>query len=399
MTHTLKLKTISLLFPSLLCLFISCNEVFSQKKGTPEIYLDPIFKVNYSDATADKPQSKSWTNDYGQWIVVGDEDGPKLLKKDTLGWTSQSTINQVWHNLPSRADVWAKDNDAHIVLVSECTLNVVRITYSKEQETYKHKWKANLPIPKECHSMETATITQDSKGQFWVCADMNEKIMVWHSFDGSDWSNPFALTDDINKDDISLIVHLKKQVSVIWSNQNTETINEMIHYDGDDIRNWSTPIIVQKGDNNTDDHLNATVFKNGELALVTKNSVDKINQPQFVFRFRDKKGKWTNIPYEVLTSDISLSRPIINHVQSGKIFEVHTVKNKSNKRYHLSVNQIVLKKGQWQFKELIQLKTKINGKNGDATSSKASFSANQVKLIFFSDNLGNIYSFNLDNLL
>ncbi|HDZ06747.1 hypothetical protein LCGC14_0292600 [marine sediment metagenome] len=399
MTNSIKLKTISLLFPSFLCLFIGWNEVYSQKKSTPEIYLNPIFKVNYSDATADKPQSKSWTNDYGQWLIVGDEDGPKLLKKDSLGWTSQSTINQVWHNLPSRADVLAEGNDAHIVFVSECALNVVRITYSQEHEAYKNIWKANLPIPKECQSIETATITKDSKNQFWVCADMNEKIMVWHSFNGSDWSNPFTVADDINIDDISLIVSLKKQVSVIWSNQNTETMNEVIHFDGDPISKWSIPITIQKGDNNADDHLNATVFKNGKLAMVTKNSVDKINQPQFVLRLRDKKGKWTNIPYENLNSELSPSRPIINHIQSGRIFEIHSVKNKVSKLYYISVNEIISKKGHWQFKELIQLKTKIDGKNGDTTSSKASFTVDQVKLIFFSDNLGNIYSFDLDTLL
>ncbi|MUH34665.1 hypothetical protein D9O36_02320 [Zobellia amurskyensis] len=398
MTSRPNSKKNSPLFSFLLCVFLCCTGLYSQKKKTPEIYLTPIFKVNYSDSTADKPQSKSWTNDYGQWIVVGDKDGPKLLKKDTLGWTSHSTINRAWHNLPNRADVWIKDDDAYIVLVSECALSTVRITYSQEQETYEHLWKANLPIPKECNSIETATLTQDSKGQFWVCADMNEKIMVWHSFNGKDWSSPITITDDINADDISLIVSLKKQVSVIWSNQNTETINEVIHYDGDAINNWSAPIIIQKGNNNADDHINATVFKNGVLALVTKNSVDKINQPQFVLRLRDKKGKWTNIPYEPLNSEMSPSRPIINHVQSGRIFEIHSVKNKKNNRYYLSVNEIISKKGRWQFKELVQLKTKINGKNGDATTSKASFKENEVKFIFFSDDLGNIYSFDFDNL-
>jgi len=47
---------------------------------------------------------------------------------------------------------------------------------------------------------------------------MNEKIMVWHSSNGQDWSEPFTLADNINKDDISLIAQLKNQVSVIWSN-------------------------------------------------------------------------------------------------------------------------------------------------------------------------------------
>ena len=394
----MKRKSILLLFSSLFSLLLCGYWAFAQKTNTPEIYLDPIFKVNYGEATADKPQSKSWTNNYGQWLIVGDEDGPKLLKKDTLGWTSQYTVNRAWLGLPSRADVWSKGNEAHIVLVGECALNVVQITYSRHSGQYEHQWKGNLPIPQDCQSLETATITQDSENQFWVCADLNEKIMVWHSDNGRDWSEPFALADNINKDDISLIVRLKNQVSVIWSNQNTQSINERIHYDGDALNDWSAPIIVQEGDNNADDHLNATVFDNGEMALVTKNSVDEINQPQFVLRVRDKQGKWTNVPYENLTVERSPSRPIINHVESGKIYEVHSVRNRERNRYFISVNEIIRKKDGWEFRELIQLKTKINGKNGDATSSKASFSADEAKLIFFSDDLGNIYSFDLDTL-
>lgn len=395
----MKLKSILLLFSSLFCLWIYGCGTFSQKTNTPELYLDPIFQVNYGDATADKPQSKSWTTDYGQWLIVGDEDGPKLLKKDAFGWTSQAAVNRAWHSLPSRADVWSKGNEAHIVLVEECALNVVQITYSHQSKQYEHQWKGYLPIPQDCHSLETATITQDSKNQYWVCADMNEKIMVWHSSNGRDWSDPFTLADNINKDDISLIVRLKDQVSVIWSNQNTQSINERIHFDGDTPNHWSAPIVVQKGDNNADDHLNATVFENGEMAMVTKNSVDKINQPQFVLRVRDKKGKWTNIPYENLTTQRSPSRPIINHVESGKIFEVHSVRNRENNRYFISVNEIVEKKDGWEFTELIQLKTKINGKNGDVTSSKACFLTDEAKFIFFSDDLGNVYSFDLDTLL
>ena len=222
--------------------------------------------------------------------------------------------------------------------------------------------------------------------------------MVWHSINGRDWPDPFMLADNINADDISLIVALKNQVSVIWSNQNTQSIIERIHIDGEEPNQWSVPIIVQQGDNNADDHLNATIFKNGEMAVVTKNSVDQINRPQFVLRIRDKEGRWTNIPFENLTPKRSPSRPIINHVESGRIFEVHAVKNQENNRYFISVNEIIKKKNGWEFRELIQLKTKIIGKNGDVTSSKASFLPNEPKLIFFSDDLGNIYSFDLNKL-
>ncbi|MCK0191424.1 hypothetical protein [Arenibacter sp. F20364] len=394
----MKLKGILLPFSPLFFLLLYGSVAFSQVTNTPELYLEPIFKVIYGDATADKPQSKSWTTNHGQWLIVGDKDGPKLLKKETSGWKDQSRVNRTWHNLPSKADVYCMGDEVHIVLAGECVLNVVQLKYSHHSEQYNHEWKISLPIPQDCRSLETATISQDSKGQFWVCADINEKIMVWHSINGRDWSEPFTLADNINIDDISLIVRLKGQVSVIWSNQNTQSIMERIHIDGEEPNNWSEPIIVQQGDNNADDHLNATVFKNGELALVTKNSVDKINQPQFVLRIRDKEGRWTNIPYENLTAQRSPSRPIVNHVESGKIFEAHAVKNRENNRYFISVNEIVKKKNGWEFKELIQLKTKINGKNGDVTSSKASFLPNEAKLIFFSDELGHIYCYDLDDL-
>ena len=299
-------------------------------------------------------------------------------------------------NLPRKADVFKKENDVHIVLVDECNLSVVKMTYSKEE--YEIQWKQTLSIPKNCHSIETATITQDSKNEFWVCADMNESIMVWHSLDGKNWSTPFTIADNINKDDISLIAKLENQLSVIWSNQNTQTIYERIHYDGNKLDKWSQPIIIQQGNNNADDHLNATVLESGEMMVASKNSVDKINQPQFVLRIRDKKGNWTNIPYEPLKRGKSPSRPIINHVTSGKIFEAHSVKNKENNRYYISVNEITKTKNKYIFKELIRLKTKIKGKNGDVTSSKDPFFSKKSKFIFFSDDLGNIYSFDLDLL-
>ncbi|WP_343329659.1 hypothetical protein [Polaribacter staleyi] len=392
------LKNILFVFALIFFLLLWKQESFSQKKNIPEVYLEPIFKVNYGDATADKPQSKSWTTEYGQWLVVGDEDGPKLLKKEVAGWTPQSEINEVWRNLPSKADVFSKGNDVHIVLVEECTLSVVKITYSLDQKKYEYQEKKTLYIPNNCYSIETATITQDSKNEFWICADMNETIMIWHSKNGKDWSAPFTLAKNINKDDISLISRLKNQVSVIWSNQNTQSVYERIHFDGNKPNEWSKPIIIQEGNNNADDHLNATVLESGEMMVASKNSVDKINQPQFVLRIRDKKAQWTNIPYENLTKERSPSRPIINHVAFGKIFEVHSIKNKANNRYYISVNEIIKTKNTWKVIELIRLKTKINGKNGDVTSSKNPFLSDKPKFIFFSDDLGNIYSFDLDTL-
>ena len=396
--NILKSGSYSFLFLLIIYPWINGCKSNTQKNNTPEVFLEPIFKVDYGDATADKPQSKSWTTKHGHWLIVGDKDGPKLLKKDSLGWISQTAIHQKWHSLPSRADVWSTGDMAYIVLVGECVLDVVHISYSHEINQYEHQWKIALPIPEHCHELETATITRDSSNRFWVCADMNEKIMVWHSSNGKDWFDPITLADDINEDDISLIVRLEGQVSAIWSNQNTQSIIERFHYDADPPDHWSAPVIVQKGDDNADDHLNATVFENGELAMVTKNSVDKINQPQFVLRIRDRDGQWSNIPYENLTAQKNPSRPIINHVESGKIFEAHSVRDREQKQYYISVNEITKTDNGREFTELIRLKTKIKGKNGDVTSSKASFLPNEAKYIFFSDDLGNVYAFDLDTI-
>jgi len=389
-------KSLFILISTLFHLFTQRNETIAQ---TPAIYLDPIFHVNYGDATADKPQSKSWTYDHQQWIIVGDADGPKLLKRDTLGWTSQSKVNRTLHSLPSRADVWKQGEEVDVVLVGDCALAFLKLGYDSDNQEYTLQSITHLPIPIDCNTLETATIVKDTENQYWICADINEKIMVWHSSDGKTWSDPIELANDINHDDISLIVRLQDQVSVIWSNQNTQSINERIHQDRDAPNLWSETVVVQQGDNNADDHLNATVFENGEMAMVTKNSVDKIDEPQFVLRWRDRKGKWTNIPFEKLTADRSPSRPIINHVSTGEIFEIHSVKNRKDNRYYISINQILKKEDDWKFVERLQLKTEINGKNGDATSSKDRFSSDEDKLIFFSDDLGNIYTFDLDRLL
>ncbi len=387
-----------MLFLIVICLCAYGYEVNLEESKTPELYLEPIYKVNGGDATADKPQSKSWANKYGQWVIFASDEGPRLLKKDAYGWTAQSHINQIWQSLPGRADVTSKGNDVQLVLVEKCRLNVAKLKYSTRASQYKHQWAVDLPIPENCKSIETATIIEDARNQFWVCADMNNSVMVWYSTNGKKWSEPITLADDINDDDISLIVSLKNHISVIWSNQNNESIMERIHHHGDAPTLWSAPKIIQQGGKNADDHLNATVFENGEMALVTKNSVDKVNQPQFVLRFRDTHGAWTNIPYENLTVQESPSRPIINHVKSGRIFEMHSVRNRESGRYHISVNEIIRKENTWEFNELIQLKTKINGKNGDVTSSKASFLPHEPKLIFFSDDLGNVYSYDLDEL-
>ncbi|WP_146202261.1 hypothetical protein [Dyadobacter jejuensis] len=360
--------------------------------------MEPIITVNFGDATADKPQSKSWTHAGQSWLVVADGAGPVLWKKEDSKWRAQSSVNTLWKGQPNKADVYVHGDDAHVLLVGACALKVAHLRYSKAKGQYIHEGIATLPMPAGCREIETATITHDSHGRYWVASDWNESILVWHSADGATWSAPQPLAQDIDADDISLVVSLKDQISVIWSNQKTESMMERVHMDRDPVNSWSKPIVIEQGDKNADDHLNATVFEDGSMALVTKNSVDQVHQPQFVFRYRSPSGNWSNIPYQALVEPQQPSRPIINHIRNGRIYAMHSVKDRSNGLYHISVNEVTRNNENWEFKELVRLKTHTTGKNGDLTSSKSAFSASDPYLIFFSDDLGHVFEYDLKRL-
>ena len=296
---------------TLLCLisFFSCTNESVDDHFT--ITTKPSFKVNYSMPTADKPQSKLWYMNNCCWALLPDKDGPSLWQRTDEGWKEYSEIETALTGVPGRADVCPGKNRITAVGVGDSSLTVFRLLAHNDSQI---KWEPVILeklYPPSPGSIETATITQDGKGNWWVAATSNSKVCVWNSVsDGENWSEAAILAEDIYKDDICTITQVPGGVGVIWSDQNHDGVFMRIHKDENPVGIWEEVEVAESGNKTADDHLNTSLSPDGTLWMATKNSVDKIDKAQFVFRMRSPEGIWKNIPYVILKEHKKPSRPI-----------------------------------------------------------------------------------------
>ncbi len=352
------------------------------------LYVDAVFKVDVPAPTSDKPQSKIWYSN-GVWhTILPTSSGPTLWQRELDGWVKNDRISDLLQDRPGKADVFHQDGVVMAVLVGDCELQIIDLTLEKPSIV-------SIPIPDNCSAIETATITQDNSGVWWVAADMNTSILVWGSSNGIDWEEPYLLADDVNEDDICVIAKLPEHISVIWSNQNNQSIFESIHYDKDSLKVWSNPITVQQGNYNADDHLNTTLLENGTLMVISKNSLDKIDSPQFVLRARQTSGIWNNFPIIDLTTKEMPTRPVITRSSSGEIITAYAVKNVEPKDFHISIAQIKKQSDSWLAIEKLKIKARKDSKVNNVTVSKEPLPENAPWIILFSDDQGFVYEFDL----
>lgn len=381
-----------------LAFFLVVMTACQAEKGSLASYtVDPIFQVDVAAPTADKPQSKIWFDKNTWWALLPHQSGPSLWKRTSEGWIENEWFRDTLDRQPGKADVFHDHESTLAVLVGDCTLKILKLTFSDSQLSYEPALIATLPIPENCTETETATLTKDGNGIWWVASDLDNKIMVWSSSDGVNWTQPQPVAENINKDDICTIANIPNGISVIWSNQDDDLIGEVVHKDDVAVGQWSEPIIVARGNKTADDHLNTTLLEDGTLVVVSKNSLDQVNFPQFVLRIRDAAGHWENIPYANLTQTEVPTRPVVTHTHTGKIIEAHTVRyTGSPQYYYISLSEIFINDDQWSVEEKLQVKSAINGNVNNATFSKAAFPKDaEAWLILFSDNEGNVYEFDV----
>ena len=380
----------------LLILLVGCH---NHSDDLSTIFVDPVFTVDVPAPTADKPQSKIWFAYDAWWALLPTSSGPSLWKRSENGWLEQNQFNDELLNQPGKADVFHGDELTIAILVKECDIKSLRLIYSDSLLSYIPQPPTSLTIPKDCQSIETATLAKDGKGMYWVASDMNNSIMVWSSMDGINWSDPHIITENINEDDICTIAVVPNGVSVIWSNQDQEAVYESIHYNSHPEDQWSETKTIDIGNKTADDHLNTTLLDDGTLILVSKNSLDEIDRPQFVLRIRDVNEKWTNIPYANLTAYQMPTRPVVTRTLSGEIIELHSVKNVESKDYHISFSIIEKMEADWLVREIFLVKARKNSTVNDVTVSKESFSENAAWIVLFSDIEGNVFEINLKQYL
>lgn len=367
---------------------------FAWSQQVQVIEVKPSFQVSFRDPTQDKPQSKIWFSDGSWWTILPDSQGPSIWKRGDSQWQKMTSLDSELAKLPGKADVFSNGQEQYILLVGNCELNFLKL--NTRSGSVQISQKGPLPLPSLCKEIETATITQDDAGTLWVASDMNEQVIVWSSKnEGISWSQPVVLSESISSDDISLISKFHGGVSVIWSNQSEDALYERTMLQKDHL--WSPRKTISKGKKTADDHLNTTLLVDGRLALVSKNSLDQVGKPQFVFRVRSVAGDWEDFPYENLTEAISPTRPIITQLPNGQLIELHTNGLKSGAA-EISVNSIKSQlDSSFQLSGRFRLVTKDGAHLNSVSVAKNDFQgiSKGPWIVIFSDRNGNVYEFDL----
>jgi len=287
------------------------------------IYSRPVFQLDVASPTADKPQSKLWYMNDSWWAILPSSTGPSLWQRSVNGWVEHKETTENLKDIPGRVDVWPGRQSVTAVGVGERSLTVFRV-FSRS-DSLNMSWRSRILselIPPECiDPIETATISQDGVGDWWIAAVVDKKVYVWSSSSvGRKWSDPILLGEGMDADDICVITPIPEGVGVIWSDQVRDAVVIREHKDGTPPDKWSDEIIIDSGNKTADDHLNTSLSPNGTLWVASKNSLDTAGKPQFVLRTRTPDGKWINRPYVVLDSRMKRpSRPVIIATEDNSV--------------------------------------------------------------------------------
>lgn len=363
------------------------------------ILLPVAFQVDVAHPTADKPQSKLWFWEDHWWALMPRLAGPTLWRRSADGdWQEQTSASASLAGLAAQADVHV-DEAVVAVLVGDCRLQSLRLDAPTVAAV-------SLPLPDDCSALETATISRDADGRWWVAADVTHgrlprrtSILVWHSGDAQQWSDAEELGRSVNEDDISVVSRLQDGMLVLWSNQNADAIVARRHADGDGEEHWSALEIIAQGGNTADDHLHTTQLDDGHLLVASKNSVDQVGQAQFVLRVRDTGGTWNNVPYADLEATREPTRPVVTHVQDGPIIEAHTVGGSEGG--YIAIWQIAQAPdtqadSRWTLTPRLRARAANSGGVNDVTVPKAAYTDTQPTWpLLFSDSAGQVYELDL----
>jgi len=230
------IKTIICLTP-LTCIFL-----FSCRDSRNSIFTShPVFQVDYGKPTADKPQLKLWYAGKYWWALIPASTGPSLWQRTEEGWKEHTDVTKSLAGVQGRADVWAEDEKVMAVAVKDIkntnhSISVFQLRMKIELSGIR--WEPNIltelfpPSPDE--TIETATITRDSKGNWWTSAVAGTNVYIWNSSsEGMNWTDPILLARGVDLDDICVVTPLPNdEIGVIWSDQVRDAVLMRTHKDG-----------------------------------------------------------------------------------------------------------------------------------------------------------------------
>jgi len=363
----------------------------------------PVLQLDVPNPTTDKPQSKLWFAQGTWWAWLPNREGSSVWRRTTSGWQRAQSLDASLRALPGRADVLLAGDTVRAVLVGGRRLAIVTLRESSHADGYS---LVGQPVQFQLHDgekhdgIETATIAQDGCGGCWIAYPWQRRMWVRAALtaDQSRWSEPFAVSEKADRDDLCAVVALPGGIGVAWSNQANDTMNFRMHKDGDAVDQWLAAEVIERGHRNADDHIHAKVTADGTLLLATKNSVDQVGQAQLVLRVRSPEGRWANFPYAPRTATQEPSRPILLLGNDpAELLLFHTLYGRSDTSGKTKHNTIV-----WQAIPLARLNaetlaapshtliapgTAVN----NVTGCKATLPAGSPWIVLASDASGRVY--------
>lgn len=278
---------------------------------------------------------------------------------------------------------------------------MVRMKWDAGHRSYRlaaEPWRFAIPAGGE--PVETATIARDGSGRWWIVYNYRRKMWARtvRNTAGDDWTEPIAVSEQLaSQDDICAVAAMPGGVGVIWSDQDHEAVYFRRHSNEAAPESWEAIEIAEQGGKTADDHINLTVAGDGTLYAATKNSVDRIDQPQQVLRVRDPRGKWSNYPYALLTREHQPTRPIVQLLgDPARLYLLHTVGLRGRRPPHsIIVVQAADPKRPGRIgaaRTLIDGGTAVN----NVTGSKAPLPQQGPWIVLASDAGGNVYEARLD---
>ena len=383
--------------------FTSCN---LQSDNHLSDFSKPVIVLDIPKPTMDKPQSKLFFMDGSWFALLPKKSGPSLWIRSHTGWTEIREINDALKGLPGRADVLEDQGIVTAVGVGEKFLSI--FTISQKQEINNSEWNSKLLThlfpPKTADTFETATITKESNGIFWVAATAGMNVCVWCSgLNNNEWIGPQIIASGISNDDICTISAATNGICVIWTDQNNDAVKSRLHKINNPIDLWEEETTIAAGNKIADDHLNTAFTADSTLWVVSKNSIDIIGREQLVLFKHLNKGKWSTYKYAKSEENKLPSRPIIISIDKNPelILSGYTEYNNKNRK----LGKIVFGRINLNKKSILENITDVikpdtticfgSNRINDVTGSKKPYPENAPWIILASDLNVNVYEADL----
>lgn len=273
----------------------------------------PVLSVDVSHPTADKPQSKLWYARGNWWAWLPTTTGSSIWQRADGGWRRVESLDTPLNGLTGRADVWADEQTVRAVLVATDRLTVAALRWDAAGRSYRLD-AAPVSWPVESGgNVETATITRDGRGRWWVAYDWNRRMWVRCSLDpaAAEWSEPIAVSEPAGVDDIGTLVTLPGSIGLFWSDHVADAFLFRRHADGKSPEEWKEVEVVESGGGTANDHLNAALAADGTLFVAVKTGSDRVGRPDLMLYVRRPNGDWEHHAYGRRSASSERGRPIV----------------------------------------------------------------------------------------